>query len=63
MLGNVDEWTESRILGGDGSRVCRGGSFSLTGRVATASARISVYPSLRQVNIGFRVARSSKGKS
>jgi formylglycine-generating enzyme required for sulfatase activity len=43
-------------------RVCRGGSFYNDGRLASASYRLHNGPSVRDIFIGFRVARALGGK-
>ena len=56
MLGNVWEWTEGVYKVGRVSRVLRGGSFNLDGRIASASFRLHYVPADTGFSVGFRVA-------
>jgi formylglycine-generating enzyme required for sulfatase activity len=58
MLGNAAEWTSSHSQVGGDHRVCRGGSFLVYGRGASASFRLHSAPSHRGFSVGFRVARA-----
>jgi formylglycine-generating enzyme required for sulfatase activity len=53
---------ESLALDASVSRVLRGGSFISNGRIASASYRILIGPTITNLSFGFRVARALKGK-
>ena len=73
MQGNVAEWVEdcwvdnysnaptdgsARVESGCAQRVLRGGSWFVTPQYLRSALRGSNYPSIRNDNIGFRVART-----
>jgi len=74
LHGNADEWCEDEwhgdyegapedgsawLGGGDGNRVGRGGSWFLLADSCRSARRIKRGPSLRFVDIGFRILRIS----
>jgi len=56
MHGNVWQWCADAIPGGS-DRVRRGGSWGHVGTLCQAAIRLSGAPTLRHLNIGFRLAR------
>ena len=60
MTGSVWEWTQDCYDGNCSWRVLRGGSWGSDSELARAAIRNSISPSNRNINIGFRVARSAR---
>jgi hypothetical protein len=58
MAGNVWEWTESLWSQNEEYRVLRGGSWNSNSDYAACSYRPDVHPLSRDLNVGFRCART-----